>query len=240
VVVADARAREGARSRDGGAARVKVAVAVMARAPSAPGKTRLAAYLTPRRLSRLRSAFLDDAIALLASTPDIDPFIFYTPHDAGAEIAAIAGPRVQALAQQGDGLGARMRSAMEELLDRRGVDAAILIGSDMPLLTPQHLADASDLLMLDTIVLGPADDGGYYLIGMRRMRGELFADVEWGTASVLTDTLRIADRLGVEARMIRSGYDVDTIEDLRRLEADLSAAAPEIAPHVRRWFSERS
>jgi rSAM/selenodomain-associated transferase 1 len=219
---------------------VKVAVAVMARAPSAPGKTRLAGYLTPRRLAGLRSAFLDDAIALLASTPDIDPFIFYTPDDAAREIAAIAGPRITAIAQQGGDLGERMRSAMEELLDRRGFDAAMLIGTDMPLLTPQHLADASELLFLDTIVLGPADDGGYYLIGMRRVRSELFADVEWGTASVLTDTLRIADRSGVEARLIRSGYDVDTIADLQRLEGDLAAAAPGVAMHVRRWFSERS
>lgn len=59
-------------------------------------------------------------------------------------------------------------------------------------------------------------------------------------ADVLTDTLRIADRIGAEARLIRSGYDVDTIADLQRLEADLHTTSPEIGAHVRRWFSARS
>ena len=75
---------------------------------------------------------------------------------------------------------------------------------------------------------------------MRRLRGELFTDVEWGTESVLTDTLRIAVRIGAEARLIRCGYDIDTIDDLQRLEGELAGPAPDVAMHVRRWFSERS
>jgi hypothetical protein len=89
------------------------------------------------------------------------------------------------------------------------------------------------------VVLGPADDGGYFLIGMTKLHTELFDDVEWGTSSVVTDTLRIAERLGVEARLIGGCYDIDTIEDLRRLERDLTSAAPEVAPHVRAWYSAR-
>jgi glycosyltransferase A (GT-A) superfamily protein (DUF2064 family) len=86
------------------------------------------------------------------------------------------------------------------------------------------------------VVLGPAADGGYYLIGMRRVYAELFEGIAWGTASVLTDTLRVADRAGIEARLIRAAYDVDKIEDLQRLEDDLRTSSPELAPHVRAWF----
>jgi glycosyltransferase A (GT-A) superfamily protein (DUF2064 family) len=87
-------------------------------------------------------------------------------------------------------------------------------------------------------VLGPADDGGYYLIGMREAHAGLFEGIAWGTASVLTDTLRAAERIGIEVRLVRSAYDVDTIDDLYRLERDLATAAPDVCPAARRWFSE--
>ncbi len=217
----------------------RAAVGVLARAPSTGGKTRLAADVSPQRLADLRGALLADAIDLVARTPGIDPFLFCTPTGdaAVAGVRSLAGPDLPILAQRGEDLGARMCSATEDLLGR-GYDAAILIGTDNPLLTPQHIVEACDLLQHDTIVLGPADDGGYYLIGMRRVQRELFVDVAWGTDSVLTDTLRIADRIGAEARLIRSGYDVDTIADLRRLEEDLRTASSETGVHVRRWFTE--
>jgi rSAM/selenodomain-associated transferase 1 len=219
--------------------RFRAAIGLLARAPSSGGKTRLAADVPPQRLADLRVALLADAIDLLARTPDIDPFIFYTPADeaTAAGVRALSGPHLPLVPQCGDDLGARMRSATEDLLDGRGYDAAILVGTDNPLLTPEHLAHARELLQHDTVVLGPADDGGYYLIGMRRLRRDLFEDVAWGTESVLTDTLRIADRIGAEARFISSGYDIDTIADLRRLEVDLRTAPPDVGAHVRRWFS---
>jgi glycosyltransferase A (GT-A) superfamily protein (DUF2064 family) len=130
-----------------------------------------------------------------------------------------------------------MRAAFAYLLETLNCDAAILVGSDIALLTGDHLHEACETLATTGgVVLGPADDGGYYLIGMRRVYAELFEGVSWGTSSVLTDTLRVADRAGIEARLIRAAYDVDTIEDLQRLEDDLRTASPELAPHVRAWF----
>jgi glycosyltransferase A (GT-A) superfamily protein (DUF2064 family) len=73
---------------------------------------------------------------------------------------------------------------------------------------------------------------------MTKVEGGLLDQIEWGTGSVLTDTLRAAERLSIDARLIASTYDIDTIEDLRRLERDLATAASEVAPHVRRWFNE--
>ena len=217
----------------------RVAVGLLARAPTSGGKTRLRADVPPHRLATLRVALLGDAIALLARTPGVDPFLFYTPADAAAadDIRPLAGPDLPLVPQCDGDLGVRMCAALEDLLERRGYHAAILVGADNPLMTPDHLAGARDLLHDDTVVLGPADDGGYYLIGMRRLRRELFVDVAWGTESVLTDTLRIADRIGAEARFIGSGYDIDTIVDLRRLERDVVGAPAEVGSHVRRWFA---
>jgi uncharacterized protein len=115
----------------------------------------------------------------------------------------------------------------------------MLVGADIPLLSARHLLDAGDALRASGgVVLGPADDGGYYLIGMTQVEGALFEGIAWGTGGVLADTLRRAERLSIEARLIARTYDIDTIEDLRRLERDLATAASEAAPHVRRWFSE--
>ena len=87
-------------------------------------------------------------------------------------------------------------------------------------------------------MLGPADDGGYYLIGMRQAHPELFEGIAWGSDSVLTDTLRAADRAGIGAHLTRSAYDVDTIDDLLRLERDLAWLPSAVCPALRRWFSE--
>ena len=130
-----------------------------------------------------------------------------------------------------------MRAALVELLEARAYDAAMLVGADIPFLNARHLFDARETLRSSGgVVLGPADDGGYYLIGMGKVHGGLFEQIEWGTGSVLTDTLRAAERLGLEARLIGSTYDIDTIDDLRRLEHDLASTAIAVAPRVRQWF----
>jgi uncharacterized protein len=246
---------------------VTTAVGVMARAPSAAGKTRLAPHLSAGRLCALRSALLADTLAAVEHFPDV--FIFFTPDEAAMEFASIGGAAKARVAQGSGDLGARMLAAVRHLLEARGHGAALLIGSDIPLLTADHLADAVDTLRASAersasvssragsgqsqgpgsvqagersadagVVLGPADDGGYYLIGMTHAHAGLFEGIAWGTDSVLTDTLRAAERIGVDARLVRSAYDVDTIEDLRRLERDLALSPAGACPHLRRWFSE--
>jgi rSAM/selenodomain-associated transferase 1 len=249
--------RAGAGSRDC----VRLGVGVMARAPSSGGKTRLAPHLSESRLSGLRRALLADTLRTVSDLPpSLDPsrselplsrfratagqvgvavavIVFVEPGDASAEVEALSAEPMACVPQVEGDLGRRMHAAFAHLLQTLNCDAAILVGSDIPLLTADHFDDArGTLAATGGVVLGPADDGGYYLIGMRRVHGELFKGVAWGTSSVLTDTLRIADRAGIEARLIRPAYDVDTIEDLQRLEDDLRTASPELAPHVRQWF----
>jgi rSAM/selenodomain-associated transferase 1 len=219
-----------------GHARVTTAVGVMARAPSSGGKSRLARHLTHLRLIELRSALLSDTLHAIANVPDVT--IFFTPDDAAAEIAALCGDALVCVPQEGGDLGARMLAALR-CLTPSDTAAAILVGSDIPMLTADHLGEAADTLQHHGgIVVGPADDGGYYLIGMTQPHAGLFEGIAWGSASVLADTVRAAAGLGLETRMMRSAYDVDTIEDLRRLQHDLTSAPADVCPHLRRWFSE--
>jgi rSAM/selenodomain-associated transferase 1 len=227
---------------------VTIAVGVMTRAPSSAGKTRMAPHLSPSRLVGLRRAMLADTLGVVSRLPNVT--VFFTPDEAEAEVAAIgdavartdpaAPTEISACVPQGVGdLGGRMFRAIRHLLEGGRSDAALLVGSDIPTLTADHLLEAADTLRASGgVVIGPADDGGYYLIGMTRAHAGLFEDVEWGTESVLTDTLRAAARIGVEARLVRSAYDVDTIDDLRRVERDLAATPPERCPALRRWLSE--
>jgi rSAM/selenodomain-associated transferase 1 len=211
----------------------------MARAPSSPGKTRLEPHLSAARLHTLRRALILDTLAVVHAIPGFDVFLFVTPDECVEEIAAL-GPVSIACEPQGEGdLGQRMRSAFEHLLETRGYAAAILVGTDSPLMTRDHLAAARETLAASGGVgLGPADDGGYFLIGADAVHDALFRGVTWGSHTVLADTLRIAAREGVETRLVGSAYDVDTIEDLRRVERDLVELPADVAPALRAWFSE--
>lgn len=213
------------------------AVGVIARALSSIGKTRLGPHLSPDRLRALRAALFTDTLRAVEGLASV--FIFFTPDEAEQEIMSLAGSALPRVPQGAGDLGARMLGAVRYLLEDQKYDAALLVGSDIPLLTASHLREAADTLQArGGLVLGPADDGGYYLIGMTRPHAALFDGIAWGSESVLTDTLRTAERIGVEARLIRSAYDVDTLDDLLRLERDLAWAPADLCPAVRRWFSE--
>jgi uncharacterized protein len=231
--------RSGRRSSLGNPRVSRCAIAVMARAPASRGKTRLTPHYSEPRLRALRAALLADTLEVVAALPDVDSCIFFTPEDGETEISDLATGRFELVRQRGRDLGERMQSAIHDLVVSRGCAAAILVGSDIPGLSAARLSEAREILQANEgVVIGPADDGGYYLIGMRAVHAELFRDVAWGTASVLGDTLRAAERARLETRLICGAYDIDTIEDLRRLEDELQTASPDAAPNVRRWFHD--
>jgi len=123
--------------------------------------------------------------------------------------------------QAGDTLGDRMASAFEDAFQNR-VDQAALIGTDIPGLTPATLESAFDSLGKADVTLGPASDGGYYLIGMHRgafpTARKLFANMNWGTNNVLADTLEIAALSGLRTRLLEELTDVDVPSDLSAWE----------------------
>jgi uncharacterized protein len=217
---------------------VGCAVGVIARAPSRGGKTRLAPYIPERQLQELRGALLSDTLAVVEAAPDVARIVFFTPSDAAGEFATAVARGWAVRPQAAGDLGARMRTAFEHLLVERGYAAALLVGADLPFLTVDDIVAARTLVERhDGVVIGPAEDGGYYLIGMARVHAPLFDGVAWGSASVLDSTVRCAERLGVDVRLVATGFDIDTIDDLRRAERRLASSPASVAPSLRGWLS---
>lgn len=216
----------------------KIAVAIMAKVPRAGAvKTRLCPPLLAVEAAALYRCFLLDKIASVGALAGAHPVIAYTPEDAYAEVGALAPPGFALVAQRGPDLGARLYATLGSLLGG-GHPAAIAVDSDTPTLPLAFLQQAVDLLSRPgpDVVLGPTEDGGYYLIGVRATHRELFEDVPWSTSEVLEVTLRRAAKAGLEAACLPSWFDVDTAEDLERLRASL-ANAPATASRTGGWLA---
>ena len=217
------------------------ALAVMIKAPRAgASKTRLVPPLTHEEAAALSVCFLrdtaeniDGACASLHQTtaPQTGEGVEESPRAAGVAVYTPAGaeaafegllPRSFALlAQRGEEFGARLLHAAEDLL-RLGYDSLCLIDSDSPTLPQSALASAARALDRpgDRVVLGPADDGGYYLIGLRRPHGRLFEEITWSTEHVLRQTIERGRELNLEVELLPTWYDVDDAATLARLCAE--------------------
>jgi uncharacterized protein len=116
-----------------------------------------------------------------------------------------------------------------------------LIDSDSPTVPAENFAEAVELLSTsdDRIVLGPSDDGGYYLIGVKKPHRHLFEQVDWSTERVLNQTIQRATEIELEAKLLSTGYDVDDAESLRRLRNDLMVdkTSADVAPYTREFLA---
>ena len=207
-----------------------IAVAIMAKAPR-PGavKTRLCPPLLAAEAAALYRCFLLDKIAAVRELVGAQPALAYTPDEARAEFATLA-PDFSLVPQRGRDLGVRLHTTLTDLL-AAGHPGAIAVDSDTPTLPREFLQQAVDCLAQPgaDIVLGPTEDGGYYLIGVRAAHRELFDGVPWSTPEVLEITLRRATAAGLQAVCLPTWFDVDTPDDLRRLHTVLDGR-PAVAP----------
>lgn len=198
----------------------------MAKAPSAGAvKTRLTPPLTPEEASLLSSCFLRDTannVQGLRALHRADGVIVYTPASEISTFDALAPKGFQLLAQRGESLGDRLLNATSDLL-ASGYDSICLINSDSPTLPTAILEGAIDALEPDgdRLVLGPAEDGGYYLIGLKRAHQILFDRIAWSTSEVLAHTIDRARQISLEVVMLPSWYDVDDTTTLKRLCTEL-------------------
>jgi rSAM/selenodomain-associated transferase 1 len=199
-----------------------IAVAIMAKAPR-PGavKTRLCPPLLAAEAAALYRCFLLDKIAAVQALSGVRPMVAYTPDEAQAEFAVLA-PDFALVPQRGPDLGARLHTTLASLL-AAGHPGAIAVDSDTPTLPREFLQQAVDCLTGPgpDVVLGPTEDGGYYLIGVRVANRALFDDMPWSTAAVLEITLRRAAAAGLQTVCTPAWFDVDTPDDLRRLRTVL-------------------
>jgi uncharacterized protein len=201
-----------------------VAVAIMAKAPQAGEvKTRLCPPLSLSDAAELYRRFLLDKIEQVTTLRAASLAIAYTPAEARAFFEEVA-PGFVLVQQRGADLGDRLANSLGELLNR-GHHGAMAIDSDTPTLPVSFLQQAVDLVTTPGVdmVLGPTQDGGYYLIGLRAMHRELFEAMAWSTSAVLPPW-----------------YDIDTPEDLGRLRAELAAPGGDAPRHTRTFLLERT
>jgi len=194
-----------------------VAIAILAKAPIAGfAKTRLIPALGEAGAATLQARLTERAVATAAAAGTGPVTLWAAPDQRHPAFAQLAERFAIALARQDGGdLGARMLAALAA-----ANGPALVIGTDCPALTADHLRAAADVLRASTdAVLIPAEDGGYVLIGARVPRPALFRAMPWGTAGVLGETRRRLAELGLSWREPATLWDVDVPEDLERLRA---------------------
>ncbi len=194
------------------------AIVMMGRAPWVEGKTRLMAGLTGGDLSSLRHALFMDTLDVVRSVAGADHLVACDPAEASERLREAVTESIDVIPQRGADLGERMRHVFEDVF-RLGAESVVAIGSDLPDLPARLLEDSLAALGArdDRIVLGPATDGGYYLIGMNRPHPEAFAAIDWSTAGVLEQTLAVLTAHHVPVTLLRRWSDIDTADDLRRV-----------------------
>jgi rSAM/selenodomain-associated transferase 1 len=234
-------------------ARGVCALAVMTKAPQAGRvKTRLVPPLTPEEAAELNKCFLRDTGAAISSacrrrpvgdeeeTARASAIAVYTPVGAEYVYTDIFPADFSLLPQRGDKFGERLYFAVEDLF-KCGFAAVCLIDSDSPTVPAENFAEAVGLLSTpeDLVVLGPSDDGGYYLIGVKKPHRQLFEQIDWSTERVLNQTIQRAAEIGLEVKFLPSGYDVDDDVSLRRLSRELLGERRDdsVAPNTRRFLA---
>ena len=217
------------------------ALLVFAKTPK-PGKvkTRLLAAVSPEAAAALHAACISDALRLARSVPGCDVFVFAaggTNYFQQLTKLRETGKRIRVLPQRGADLGARMENAFRKCfaLDYRQV---VVIGTDTPWMGTNRLRQAFADLRANDVVIGPAEDGGYYLLGMRKMVAAIFRKIPWSTERVLELTLKAIAGTKLRSKLLRRDFDLDRPEDLHRA-ARMLKTTPRVAPELAAAIQEK-
>jgi uncharacterized protein len=229
------------------------ALALMTKAPrGGQVKTRLVPPLTNEEAARLNRCFLQDTGAAISACcrgltarspgrPIACGIAVYTPVGAESDYADILPIDFSLVAQRGESFGERLYFAAEDLF-QCGFDAVCLIDSDSPTIPAENFARAVELLSMsgNHIVLGPCDDGGYYLIGLKQLHREVFEGIAWSTERVFEQTRQRAAQIGVGVHELPRGFDVDDRTSLSRLCDELLGknTRASVAPQTREFLRE--
>src|SRR5262249_31434702 len=197
-------------------------LAILAKAPL-PGKvkTRLAAETSGEFAARVADAFLRDMVGKFRDIA-VQRLLAYAPPESKAYFQALGNSRYQ-LEEQGAGdLGRRLASFVERRF-QRGCRRVVVIGADSPTLQPSLVERALVALENADVALGPAADGGYYLIGCAKKTPPLFEGISWGGPTVLAETVQRAKKAGLRIALLEPWYDVDTKADWEMLKGHCRA-----------------
>jgi uncharacterized protein len=219
------------------------ALAIMTKAPEAGRvKTRLTPPLSPQEAAALNSCFLRDtasAISQTAAAGNAQGVAVYTPPGSESAYSEILSEQFILVPQREGGFGERLLAATKDLL-LLGFDSVCLIDSDSPTVPQTVFVQAVELLSgpKDCLVLGPSDDGGYYLIGLKKPHRRLFEKIDWSTDRVLEQTIAAARELDLPVHLLPAWYDVDDRVTLSRLCEELFAGNGHVgaAPVTRHYL----
>jgi uncharacterized protein len=217
------------------------AVAIMAKAAiQGQVKTRLCPPLSQLQAAELYHCFLLDKIAQVNALGETRPVVSYSPADAMPWFEELIPAHFVLIPQRGDDLGDRLLFTFEDLFGL-GYTQVLAIDSDTPTLPVAFLTQALAQLAHPTtdVVLGPTDDGGYYLIGLRQPYPQLFEKMPWSTSLVFPETVRRSAAAGLQVTCVETWFDIDTPEDLSRLTASLDDVNQNQAQHTRRYLQEQ-
>lgn len=181
-------------------------------------KTRLAQQIGQDRALATYKALVERQISALKDEGRTE--IHYTPADALPEFTSWLDESAIYYPQCEGGLGSRLSNAVADAF-KRGASSVICIGGDCPNLNRSHIEHTSELLSQNSdLVIGPSEDGGYYLIGMNRLHPELFVDIPWSQPDTLKATIKKAEDLDLRTSLLETLYDVDEASELNRAIED--------------------
>jgi rSAM/selenodomain-associated transferase 1 len=211
------------------------ALIVMAKEPEAgKTKTRLSPPLSGEQAAELYRRFLLDTLELMLRVEIAQPILAYTPDEAESFFRGFAPSGFAFTPQVGADLGERLDNVLAHCL-REGYEQVVVMDSDSPSLPAAILERAFRELQAPgvDVVLGPCEDGGYYLIGIKAPCRALFQGIAWSTPTVTAETLERAREHGLQVSRLPPWYDVDTYVDLQRLAAELGSLPDGRARHTR-------
>lgn len=215
--------------------RASTVLAVMARYPAVGEvKTRLAETIGALRACALYRAFLQDIETRFAHGRRAFVWMFHPPE---CNFATLAAPGVRCLPQVGRDLGERLYNCVRQLC-ADDFDRVVIIGADVPHIRDAWLDEAEQQLDTADVVLGPSDDGGYYLVAMRAAH-DIFTGIAMGTPTVLAETLAKAAGAGLRVHLLPRSFDIDAASDLDRLRRLLDDEGAEWLPHTAAALHER-
>jgi rSAM/selenodomain-associated transferase 1 len=211
------------------------AVAIVCKTPGVGGgKSRLRPVLGADRVAQLSACFIRDIAATLdALAPAVggSRIAIYSPAGSEDALRPLLPPHWRFFFQQAATIGEVLHASTSAFL-AEGHDCALVVNADSPTLPGRVVEQAVAALREpgDRVVFGPASDGGYYLIGLKRPHARLFEDIVWSTPSVLAHSRDRAREIGLPVLLLPMWYDVDDAETLGVLQAELAGAPPSFAP----------
>ena len=213
---------------------MKRTLVIMAKAPR-PGsvKTRLAKSLPVQAVTELYRCLLNDTISLAQTLPHLEVAIMCPASDV-EDMTRAVGKAVQVIPQTGSGLAAALDSVFIQFASS-GQPGVIALNSDSPHLPASVLESAFDVLEDCDLVVGPTQDGGYYLVGARATHPGLFTGDKMGTTSAFDSLLARARATGLSVELTEPFYDIDEAADLGRLAEELNRT-PGKAPRTAEWL----